>query len=103
MSGVSKRTELDFQLEDVQRAPFQAADFVFDFPAAGASTRFGKPQGRGGEQQSLPGDSPQWGVAQALVTLEACAINQPHSHPAGRSSLSSLRVSLPLHCSTVAL
>ena len=77
------KPELDFSTEDVQRSPFQASDFVFDFPMATVSTPFGNLRNENVNNRPALATLPNGSVTQTLVTLEACAINQPHSHPRG--------------------
>lgn len=81
--GGEGKAELDFATEDVQRSQFKASDFLLDFAKAGASTPFGSVKGENVNTKPALATLPNGGVTQTLVTLEACAINQPHSHPRG--------------------
>lgn len=81
--GSGKKAELDFATEDVQRANFQAPDFVLDFPTVGASTPFGNLRVQNVNYKPALATLPHGGVAQALVTLGPCTVNQPHAHPRG--------------------
>lgn len=84
MAGATYPTdELDFKSELMQRSAFSAADFIFKFTKADTSNANGNLRGlfvnTDPALATLPGD----GVAQNLVTIAGCAINQPHNHPRG--------------------
>jgi len=76
-------SDLDFQTELAQREEFPASDFIFKFPTEDQSTKFGNLRNLFINNDPILATLPNGGVAQNLVTLEACAVNQPHSHPRG--------------------
>lgn len=75
------RTELDFQTEDVARAEFNSSDFLLAFEGTGNAqgSILGQQVGQRPALATLPGE----GVSMTQVTLQACAMNQPHVHPRG--------------------
>ena len=88
MSAAQNATEpdlsdLDFIPEQTQRAEFPASDFIFPFTEAETVTPFGNLRNLFINQDPILATLPHGGVAQNLVTLGPCAINQPHSHPRG--------------------
>jgi hypothetical protein len=76
-------SDLDFRTELAERQEFPASDFIFKFPTEDQSTKFGNLRNLFINNDPILATLPHGGVAQNLVTLEACAVNQPHSHPRG--------------------
>jgi quercetin dioxygenase-like cupin family protein len=74
--------DLDLHSEQQARMDFDLSDFVFKFEdeetGPGGSIR-----GQTITNTPILGTLPGEGIAQTRVTLEACGINQPHTHPAG--------------------
>ena len=78
--------EKDYQTELTQRKQFlDSADFTYSFPLPTdlPENPAGTLIGMTVDQLPLLGVLPARGVAQAVATLEACAVNQPHVHPRG--------------------
>jgi quercetin dioxygenase-like cupin family protein len=81
-----KLLDLDFHSEQQARMDFDLSDFVFKFEdeetGPGGSIR-----GQTITNTPILGTLPGKGIAQTRVILEACGINQPHTHPAGAEFL----------------
>lgn len=80
--GVDLATELDFQTELQQRQQFGNSSFIFSFNDP-APTANGDLRTLFVNNDEVLATLPNGGVSQNLVTLKACAINQPHNHPRG--------------------
>lgn len=80
--GVDLSTELDFQPELKQRQQFGNSSFIFSFNDP-ISTANGDLRTLFVDNDEVLATLPNGGVSQNLVTLKACAINQPHNHPRG--------------------
>lgn len=82
LTSPAAAAELEFQSEQASRAAFQDFALNFDNPATPIPGH-GKLTPQTVTQVPFLATLPQRGVSQALVTLNACAINQPHVHPRG--------------------
>ena len=80
--GIDVSTELDFQTELQQRQQFGNSSFIFSFNDP-APTANGDLRTLFVNNDEALATLPNGGVAQNLVTLKACAVNQPHNHPRG--------------------
>ncbi|CEM29301.1 unnamed protein product [Vitrella brassicaformis CCMP3155] len=80
-SGASD--EKDFFAELNQRQLFDADDFRFEFDEAEVESANGDLRPRMIDTDPVLAVLPSEGVAQNLVTLGPCAVNQPHVHPRG--------------------
>ena len=75
-------SDIDFLTELTLREEFPASDFIFKFPTE-QKTAFGNLRNLFVNNDPILATLPNGGVAQNLVTLGPCAVNQPHSHPRG--------------------
>lgn len=76
-------SDSDFCTELQLRSKFEPADMVLEFTSASEETSNGNLRGNFVDSNpylaTLPGD----GVGQNLVTLGACGVQTPHTHPRG--------------------
>lgn len=81
--GADNRNDLDFMPELQQRQEFGNNDFLFKFQRTAEKTPFGNLRPLFVNFDPALATLPNDGVAQNLVTVGPCAINQPHNHPRG--------------------